>query len=63
MMRCTQVVPLGKSSRCSTYCYEPLNDKGECPLHGPQWLPLPRKGQPHDEPATVSNVQGSTDTD
>jgi hypothetical protein len=60
-MRCTVVVPLGDSKYCSTYCYEPLNDRGECPLHGPQWQPLPHRGQPHDEPAAMPDVPRQTD--
>jgi hypothetical protein len=40
-MRCTMRVPLGNSGFVETYCYEPLNDKGECPIHGQQAFQRP----------------------
>lgn len=60
-MRCTVRIPLSKDGRCETYCYEPLNDKGECPKHGPQWMPIPHQDAKGDT-TTLSDMSGSSRT-
>ncbi len=47
-MRCTVRIPL-VPGRSETYCYEPLNERGECAKHGVQWLPRARSDELSDE--------------
>jgi hypothetical protein len=37
-MKCTVQIPIGDSGKCNTYCHEQLNEKGECSVHGKQWI-------------------------
>jgi len=48
-MRCTVRIPLSPSSRAETYCYAPLNDRGECSKHGPQWKQIAPAAPPNEE--------------
>lgn len=56
MIRCPIAVPRGKNPYCVTSCWEPLDDKGNCPFHGPQWMPIPRQSADSTPLSLVTQV-------